>query len=325
MTRSALSTRGEEAWSRLKRSLEWTEGFALVFVFTAQPQVVAEFRDRLADIHRARVTGLRQLEASSPPDLLEGILPRLLAPTVAEQAPAAPRWLDLSSAQGAEWEGAILAFLMRLNEQRELLRRASPWALVVVLPTALRERIRALVPDLWSIRDLVVDTEFEDLSILASEPAPEPLPAVERSPFPLSPDGEAAVSEWGRVGGKDRPDRGLLLSAGRAFDALYLAGRLSEASEVAARALTLARQLAMESETPEALRDVSISLDNVGMTAKALGRWDEARAVYGEALAIGVVLARSSPDLPDYAGLESHFRDRLSSLPDTSGPTTAER
>ncbi len=40
------------------------------------------------------------------------------------------------------------------------------------------------------------------------------------------------------------------------------------------------RLLARVGETPEALRDLSVSLNNVGKTAQALGQWDEARQAY---------------------------------------------
>jgi len=51
-------------------------------------------------------------------------------------------------------------------------------------------------------------------------------------------------------------------------------------------------------ETPESLRDVSVSLDNVGQVAWARGALDEAEAAYRESLDLRRELAARSPDLP---------------------------
>ncbi|MBK6441210.1 MAG: tetratricopeptide repeat protein [Actinomycetales bacterium] len=46
----------------------------------------------------------------------------------------------------------------------------------------------------------------------------------------------------------------------------------------------MARDLAHRLATPEALRDLSVSLDNVGAVARARGDWDRAATVYDESL-----------------------------------------
>ncbi|HIP38087.1 MAG TPA: hypothetical protein EYG88_01635 [Desulfocapsa sulfexigens] len=67
-------------------------------------------------------------------------------------------------------------------------------------------------------------------------------------------------------------------------------------------------------ETPEALRDLSVSLDNVGNTAKALGQWDKAQKAFTEALGIAELLAKTLPDLVAYNTLADHFRHRLQTM-----------
>jgi tetratricopeptide (TPR) repeat protein len=51
--------------------------------------------------------------------------------------------------------------------------------------------------------------------------------------------------------------------------------------------LALARQLVERlGGTPESLRDLSVSLDNLGGVAQAQGDWTQAASVYGESLAL---------------------------------------
>ncbi len=58
-------------------------------------------------------------------------------------------------------------------------------------------------------------------------------------------------------------------------------------STVYARAWRSSRQLvAQHGGTPEALRDLSVSLDNVGRVAQAQGDWAQAESVYRESLAL---------------------------------------
>jgi hypothetical protein len=84
-------------------------------------------------------------------------------------------------------------------------------------------------------------------------------------------------------------------------------------------AQTLLILLERVGETPEALRDLSISLNNVGNTAQAQGRWEQARQAFEEGLAIGQVLSAALPDIVEYNGLAEWFRERLEKLQAESG------
>lgn len=97
---SHLTPEGEESWLRLKLHLEMSDHFALAFIFTAHFGVIRIFRERLADIYRARVTRLHTPLPVNPSALLNELLPKLLRPSVHEQALKAPCWIDLSSQQG---------------------------------------------------------------------------------------------------------------------------------------------------------------------------------------------------------------------------------
>ena len=293
-----LTAEGEAAWLRLKTHLEWCDGFALVYLFSDQPGVIEVFRERLADIHRARVTRLRQYEPRAPQDLIPGLLLRLLEPTSGELHQASPLWADLSQHAGADWGQARLGLLARLNEQRERLRTRQPRPVVLVLPVAERAESVAIAPDLWSIRQFTLTTGPWLRAAPATGPATHPAVSLPQ-PFPLSAQEQAQLQEWRRVHRHAAADRGALRAGWAAWQGLQDKRQLPKAEVVAGQALALARGLAAQGETPEALRDLSVSLNNVGKTAQALGRWDEARAAFEESLAISRQILQRIGETPE--------------------------
>ena len=79
--------------------------------------------------------------------------------------------------------------------------------------------------------------------------------------------------------------------------------------------MQIARQLLQrQGETPEALRDVSVSLNNIGRTYQTVGEWETAREHFQAALELGERLAEAFPDLPEYNQLPNQFRVRLKTL-----------
>jgi hypothetical protein len=318
-TRPSLDREGEDAWLRVKQHLEWCDEFALVFLFSDQPAVIGVLRERLAAIYRARVTGLEVPLPEAPDDLLEGLLPRLLNPPRFQQALNAPIWLDLTrvppggvSGDGTSaWREAGLQFLARLNEQREPLRRSLTKPLILVLPLAIKARIKALAPDLWAIRHFSLDTGSWLVPAVVREPAHAP---TRPEPFPLSETEALLLREWRRLRDKGSTERGALLAGGRAFDALMRRSHIDEAREAAAWLVETARAGLAAGETPEALRDLSISLDNVGETDRALGDFEQARSAFAEGLEISQRLAAALPRHQDYKDLPGWFEHRMTEL-----------
>ena len=323
----SLNLVGEAEWQRFKQHLELTDQFALIFILSDRPGVVACFRERLAAIYRTRVTGLAIPVPQTPDALLSDLLPRLLRPTLYQQAIDAPIWLDLTLTPAAAasadqtpaagpvaaWREARLAFLMRLNEQREALRRTLTRPLILILPREEKAALRTLCPDLWAIRQFAVETggwlaaaAVPEASVIASRP-----PGQAPEPFPLTMAETSLVSEWQRLRERGGGDHGALLAAERAYEALMRRSWLDKATEIAAWMVKTARAAG---ETPEALRDLSVSLDNLGGTDQALGDWEAARAAYREGLEIGERLAAVLPNHVDYRGLPDWFRKRLAGL-----------
>ncbi|MCP4114227.1 MAG: tetratricopeptide repeat protein [Desulfobacteraceae bacterium] len=280
----SLNPDGEQAWLRLKLHLEWCDHFALVFIFTAHPGVVNCFRERLANIYRARVTRLVITDPDTPEDLFNTLLPKLLHPPVHQQCLKKPYWIDLSGKRGEGWTKARLSFLTRLNEQREPLRKALNSPLVLVLPLEERPRIKQLIPDLWAIRDFSMETgSWSSLEGDHSQaPAKEPVKVHTLSPFDTS-----LVQEWERLKKKNTLDRGFFLAAQRALDVCLSSGQHRLAVRIAESQRESAKnRLQQTGETRESLRDLSVSLNNVGNTAKALGEWEKAQALFEESLEI---------------------------------------
>ncbi|MCW5203194.1 tetratricopeptide repeat protein [Desulfobulbus sp. US4] len=283
MSRAAsLSPEGEQAWLRLKQHLEWCEHFALGFIFTRHSLVLDVFRERLAAIYRARVTGLQMPILTTPEDLLRVMLPALLLPEVREQALNAPCWLDLTGESSEEWQRARLDFLIRLNEQREKLRNARNRPLILILPEQERTMVREMSPDLWTIRHftLVTANWLEEKNALPASRPEEP-----GEVFSLSEYEQSLVAEWERVCGSETHDA--LKVAERAYKVLLKNGEYEQAAVIAAEMMSISRRIIERvGETPESLRDLSVSLDNVGGTSGRLGDFEAAQKAYQESLSI---------------------------------------
>ena len=281
-----LTKEGEDAWLRLKRHLEWCDHFALVFIFSAHPNVIRVFNERLANIYRARVTLLQPLNPEEPEQLITQTLPELLRPPEYKKASNSPYWLDLSSRMSKEWKNARLNFLLRLNERREILRKAFVQPLILVLPSSELSAIRNAIPDLWSIRHLSLTTGSwimpeEDRVSAPSTNNPIPIPDIDLE------YSQSVIQEWDRVKGKESTDRGILLAGFRAYQAVSALKRYKDSQQIAGSLLNFSRkQIERFGETPESLRDLSVSLNNVSNTARALGELEEARRGYEESLTI---------------------------------------
>jgi tetratricopeptide (TPR) repeat protein len=303
MSRPALTQAGEEAWLRMKQHLEWCEQFSLIFIFTRHPLVIDVFRERLAAIWRARITGLHILLPKTPDQLCDSLLQQLLTPAVHEQALNAPCWLDLSRQQDLPdsppaWQSARLDFLIRLNEQRERLRRVRDRPLLVILPEEERNSVRALVPDLWAIRNFSVVTENWIEGFLAAEPE-SAHEVAEQESFPLSDYEISQLAEWERLR-QAEPQREQLLVAERTFKAFWHSGRLREAHALAQELVAISRKLiGRVGETPESLRDLSVSLEKVGDAAARLGAFEAAQQAYQESLAISRKLIGRVGETPE--------------------------
>ncbi len=157
-----LGFQGEGEWLRLRRQLELAEGFWLGFLFTPSPAVSALLANRTEMMLRARERSLRRIRPNSPATLCAA-----LAQLFDETSVAGCVWLEAIKVDPpgrygespGSWTAAWDDLLLRLNERRERIRRHLGGGLVLVAPLSIKGRARNAAPDLWSIRDLVLEPQ----------------------------------------------------------------------------------------------------------------------------------------------------------------------
>jgi tetratricopeptide (TPR) repeat protein len=280
-----LDAATERVAVNLLRHLEWqADGFSLVFLFAdvgPSMQLADWLDERLAlqgrPLQRQDAKDQFAREPEAAVDYLMGQL------------------ADLSSRSGAtwfavqrhpndqKWNAARSQFLARLNERRFLLERDLSRPLVLVLPADFRSEARNMAPDIWHVR-----AASEELRVVRST-EPEPDISEERgsSAQPAeSPSELLAFEEWQRMLRQSGSESVYLPTAARAIAELLDHGRPGDAEQVALAALSVARTRASLGSEPSALRDLSVSLNNVGQVARAQGDWKQAGAVYSESLTL---------------------------------------
>jgi len=94
--------------------------------------------------------------------------------------------------------------------------------------------------------------------------------------------------------------------------------RFEEARSVYAESLESRRLIAATGETPQSLRDLSVSLNKAGDVNSALNCFEEARTAYAESLAIMTKLAKDFPMVEDYRKALKDTKARIEGLPQPS-------
>ncbi len=156
-----LGYRGEPEWQRLRKQIDWSEGFWLGVLFTASPSMATAFRIRTHEVLSQLGQSFHLIRPTSPDELL-GSLIQLFSD---DSQAADCVWLeapetDLPPSAAEEvgsWTAAWETVLARLNERRDRLRRRLPGALILAAPSLLKPRFRNVAPDLWSVRALVLE------------------------------------------------------------------------------------------------------------------------------------------------------------------------
>jgi tetratricopeptide (TPR) repeat protein len=287
----------EAIWRDLRPHLEWAEGFALVFLFASHPDPVQFLRERLEESLQLRTLKLI-LIAPATPDQVPRAVEQILA---ARPDPGhGPLWVEMwrGSAE-VGWPQARRQALHRLNERRFLLERDVALPIVLVLPREERGRVYVEAPDLWAVR-----------CFTAELPAPEPQKITQPqhdqvTPLLVSTAPSPAELEWARLL-KQAADRASLdpRDGFAAFESAIERGDLAAARGIANETLDIAqRRIEAAAEAPAeprnaALRDLSISLDNVGQVERDLGNLEAARTAWRESLDLRRRLREAVGDTP---------------------------
>ena len=286
----------EDTAVRLLRHLEWQDGFSLVFLFADEGG--AE-RLRLWLNQRLDFAGrpLQRVEPAEFPGEAPDFVTRLLR-LGQDLPPELPVWVEAYTHPGdAGWDAARRLFLARINERRFLLERDFLRPLILLLPRSFRAEAAAIAPDIWHIRAFS-DTLAAPFASSFASPMHEPTAPLAPSPMPPDAAALSAEAEWARL--RSHQAGKVNLAVGwRATRLMEQAGALYEASQTAQEVLALARSRCLAApEEAQALRDLLISLDDVGRIARARGAWDEAEQAYRESLAVSRQLLARLGDTP---------------------------
>ncbi len=271
----------DKLWIALRPHLEWAQGFCLILLFARHPYAVTVLRKHLEDSLQLRMACTGDFNPSSTQEV-EKLAEEILAcrPGLGR----GPLWVELwRHAEEAGWQEARRGLLHRLNERRFLLERDVRLPMVLVLPQAERSRFFLDAPDLWAVR-----------SFTAELPIP---PALEERPYEAVPGEQRVITatepgpseaEWTRLW-ESTTDK-TRISPWDGFAAIESAaerGDLVAAHAIARQVLDLARALRQSlGDTPQMLRDLSVSLDNVGGLERVLGNPETARAAFQESFEI---------------------------------------
>ena len=229
----------------------------------------------------------------------------LLQPVLASggQEPAGrPYWLALGN-PAPEWDAYRERVLARLNESRSVLVKNRAF-IFLLLPAHFESRAAEVAPDLWSIRSasyVVAPWSGRDEPLTVPvQISPELMPLQDRvkkaaADNPVLHNWQAQWEAWNK-------DRSQQLSPSLAWllvEELLEYQQLDQARTVAMQVLELSRQLSVATgNAPESLRDLSMSLNNIGDVESAAGRGEQALAAYRESLELFLQLRQTLGDSP---------------------------
>lgn len=312
---------------RLRQHLRHHSGAGVVYLFSDYP-LANQWLSAELDAHlRARSRRLQVLRPVSADAAPADILAPLLAASQAK--PCMPYWLALGDPDPA-WDHYRDQTLARLNENRAAIERGGVFVFLL-LPTRFENRAAEVAPDLWSVRSAsyvvapwrpdAQDGEVAEMVRTTDSAAQSGITGLPSA---------ALVKRWEKQWQAWQRDRTQLLSPllARQLARQYLEHqRPRDAQPFAAQALEISHhrvnvvnalqdtlnsgvssgELENVSTTPamaldadlanqESLRDLSISLDIVGMVARDLGQLEDAREAFQESLEISRRLVALTED-----------------------------
>lgn len=296
----------EEIWAEIKLILDWHRDFSLFFVLGQNTLSSTALRQRLQDYLRAITSPLNWIHPASPEDINQQLADRLFA------RPGPPVWLELGGqdSQG-KWDRARQQALGLLNRRRSTLETAMHGPLFIQLPEDFAAHIVTWAPDLWSIRQQVIEL-----------PAVSPVNAIDHQrnlvdhsdKYAHDPEKihalrlkvEQLKNHHKASDNKPYKSRQLAIALSELGQALIQVQDLTEAKQRINESLGLCRKLhAALGDSPEVLRDLSVSLDRLGDVEQQSGRLEAARAACAEALELAQRFNQLLDGSPNTMALET--------------------
>lgn len=282
---SGLSPESERAWRSLRRHLERSGFFTLVFLAVEEPSAFDEVCRRLSEHLTGQGAALEILSpmtrSSRWVESLEAVL-IFDARRVENRSPVLLSLLlqgDSSSDEHLRDE-----VLVALNVQRSNLEQGFQRPLLIAVPKGALPRVWEVAPDLWTIRGLVVELGAARAVArgLSAGQAP-PLIEGDLEEFEIP-----SVAEWRRVASRadSEPETVSPFLAIAAVEDAIDRGALKDAYEIAEEGLALARARAATQPTYERRSDVAALLGLLGEVLDELDQYDAAERAFVEALEV---------------------------------------
>ena len=316
----------EEIWAEIKLILDWHRDFSLFFVLTQNTLSSTALRQRLQDYLRAITGPLNWIHPASPVDIDQHLTEQLFA------RPGPPVWLELGGqdSQG-KWDRARQQALGLLNRRRSTLETAMRGPLFIQLPGDFAAHIVTWAPDLWSIREQVIElpsvrpvNAMDHQRNLADHPDNHPQDPEKIHALRLKV--EQLKSHHKASDNKPYKSRALAIALSELGQALIEVQDLTEARQHINECLALFRDLqANLGDSPQVLRDLSVSLDNLGNVERQSGRLDAARAACEESLGLCRKLHAALGDSPEVLRDLSVSLNKLGDVERQSGRLDAAR
>lgn len=321
-----------EEWRKLLRHFDLNEGFAFALLLVPD-SLAAEICER----ELKRILGrcgkgllpVRFQDAKALRDLPSTLLD--LQPAQSDAAVWVATAVPAGTPQYEDWRDAWRQTAARLNENRNPLRRQLNLTLLFVGAPWLQEVLREYAPDLWSVRTLVVEipSRFFTPAVLVRvgsqnlRKIPE-LSDEDRTSGLDSLDPSIALKQAARLWGRPRQKPALALMLVRAAEGFTGRRQFGEATGAYREAAKIYRELAAQ-EPDTYLPYLAMSLNNLGVCLRNLGRLGEALVATEEAVRIRRQLARERPDafLADLAGSLNNLAQDLSGLGRREEPLAA--
>jgi hypothetical protein len=279
------------------------------------------FRERLTRVFGTAVSTVQIIAPADAGQLVEEVLSAIHISEQRNESLRAPLWIEACQGREAEWQDARSTMLVRINEHRDMMRARLHRPVVIVLPGGFRQRLREIAPDLWSVRNHSID--LDEIPSLHADDG-DAAPAVQNREVLQQRLGnaEALLVEWDRiVGHVTKTGRDVLVAGEQAINAALSLARVEQAYASAAELLKLTRQVVSEDNSHTALRDLSVSLDNVGDTAGRMGNLSKAEAACRENIMVLRRLSHAFPDIQEYREMLRQAETSMQEL--LNGKTTS--
>lgn len=283
---------GSPDWEAFLRHFDLSSAFAILVVLPPDRFGAEVCRSALAGKLAYAGKSLLEIPIHTPADLLSlasGLLELQVPPATAAI------WVSAAVPEGladyAAWRTAWVSAAAQLNQIRERLRKNLPCALVLAGAPWLREVLRVVAPDLWSILSQMVIVEADVRPGAGEELSIQPV-----SEARSAPDPEFALQEAAKLRDHAGMEAALAATLLRAAHWFGRSRQWPEALQAAQEAVALCRHL-NESRPGDFDFYLAGSLSSLGIVLKELGRDDEAATAARDAVATHRRLLTAKPPL----------------------------